>query len=117
MTKTRPTLEKAATQTPDLLKERLSEAKKLLPEAFSEGRIDVDKLKKALGDLADDRPERYTFSWAGKRDAIRLLQIPAQGTLVPDKAQSVDFDKTSNMIIEAIISKCSSCFTNPISAR
>jgi adenine-specific DNA-methyltransferase len=100
MDKTRPNLEKATLQTPNLLKERLKEAKRLLPEAFSEGRLDVDKLKKALGDTADDRPERYTFSWAGKRDAIRLLQIPAQGTLVPDKAQSEAFDTTENMIIE-----------------
>lgn len=100
MVKTRPKLEKATIQTPDLLKERLAEVGKLLPEAFSEGKLDMDKLKKVLGDLADDRPERYTFSWAGKRDAIRLLQVPAQGTLVPDKDQSVEFDKTENMIIE-----------------
>jgi adenine-specific DNA-methyltransferase len=45
----------------------------LILQAFTEGRIDPKKLHLTLGDLADEQPERYSFFWAGKRDAIRLL--------------------------------------------
>jgi adenine-specific DNA-methyltransferase len=68
---------------PDLTAERIQALRELLPEAFSEGRIDFEKLRAALGDILDDSPERYSFSWAGKRDAIRLLQTPTRATLIP----------------------------------
>ena len=47
----------------------------IMPQAFTEGKIDPEKLRLSLGDNVDERPERYSFSWAGKRDAIRLLQV------------------------------------------
>jgi len=53
---------------------RISALKELFPEVITERQIDFDKLRTLLGDEIDDRPERYTFSWAGKRDAIRTLQ-------------------------------------------
>jgi adenine-specific DNA-methyltransferase len=77
---------------PDLTAERIQSLRDLLPEAYSEGKIDFEKLRAALGDLADESPERYTFSWAGKRDAIRLLQTPTRATLVPCPEESLDAD-------------------------
>ena len=38
--------------------------------------------------------------WAGKREAVRSLQRPASGTLIPDLSQSVDFDPAQNVFIE-----------------
>lgn len=35
--------------------------------------IQNERLRLALGDPADERPERYSFTWTGKRDALRLL--------------------------------------------
>jgi len=70
-------------KTPDVLLENIERLKSLFPEAFTEGKIDWEKLKAALGELVDERPERYSFTWAGKRDAIRLLQTPSRATLVP----------------------------------
>jgi hypothetical protein len=32
--------------------------------------VDWDKLRSALGDAVDGSAERYSFTWAGKRDAI-----------------------------------------------
>ena len=84
----------------DLLAERVTQLKDILPEAFTEGKIDFDKLREALGDLVDDRPERYTFTWAGKRDAIRLLQTPTRATLIPDRQESINFDDTQHLFIE-----------------
>lgn len=59
---------------PDLLTTQQDALETLFPEVFTEGKIDFDKLRSALGDLVDKRPDRYSFSWAGKQDAIRLLQ-------------------------------------------
>jgi len=79
--------------------QRVKELKRLFPEAVTEGRLDFDKLRESLGDQVDDRPERYAFTWAGKRDAIRLLSVPSRATLVPDREQSVEFDTTKNLFI------------------
>lgn len=84
---------------PDLLTTQQDALETLFPEVFTEGKIDFDKLRSALGDLVDKRPDRYSFSWAGKQDAIRLLQQPSRSTLKPDKEGSVDFDASENIYI------------------
>ncbi|MBS4058913.1 MAG: site-specific DNA-methyltransferase, partial [Bacteroidetes bacterium] len=86
--------------TPSLTAEQLEALRTLLPQAFSEGKIDSQKLLASLGELIDDRPERYSFSWVGKRDAIRLLQTPSRATLTPARDESLDFDATQNLFIE-----------------
>lgn len=80
--------------------ERLERLRDLFPEAFSEGKIDWEKLRAALGAVVDDRPERYNFTWAGKRDAIKLVQMPTRATLTPVPEESVSFDTTQNLFIE-----------------
>jgi len=87
-------------QSADITADRLASLRDLLPEAFTEGKVDFDKLRQALGDEVDDRPERYSFTWAGKRDAMRLLQVPSRATLVPCPQESVDWDTTQNLFIE-----------------
>jgi adenine-specific DNA-methyltransferase len=62
--------------TPDISVEQRARLRELFPEAFTEGRVDFEKLRATLGDLVDDGPERYRFTWAGKRDAICLFQTP-----------------------------------------
>jgi adenine-specific DNA-methyltransferase len=81
-----------AKTTPPLSDDQLATLRTLMPQAFTEGRIDFEKLRASLGDFADDRPERYSFSWAGKRDAIRLLQAPSRATLVPCPEESLTAD-------------------------
>jgi adenine-specific DNA-methyltransferase len=67
---------------------------------FTEDNIDFAKLKATLGKIIDDRPERYSFTWAGKREAIQMLQTPSKATLKPERSESVDFDNTQNLFIE-----------------
>lgn len=86
--------------SPSLNDEQLEALRTLMPQIFTEGKIDPEKLSATLGDLADERPERYSFSWAGKRDAIRLLQAPSRATLVPARTESLDFDTTQHLFIE-----------------
>jgi len=84
--------------TPDKIK--LQQLKELLPEAFSEGKIDWEKLKATLGEDITFSNERYVLNWAGKSDAFKVLQTPSTRTLVPAKEESLNFDETENIFIE-----------------
>jgi len=44
--------------------ERLEKLKELFPEAFTEGKVDFERLRQALGDVVDTGRERYGLSWA-----------------------------------------------------
>jgi len=72
----------------------------LLPAAFSEGRLDVAALRRALGEEAPTEGERYTLDWAGKANAYKVLQTPSSATLRPERSQSVQFDSAQHVFIE-----------------
>ena len=73
--------------SPDLTAKLLAELSDAVPQVFSEGTIDFDKLKVALGGQVEQGPERYGLSWAGKSEAFRNVQIPSVGTLRPMVAE------------------------------
>ena len=52
------------TTSEEILTDRIEALKHLIPEAFTEGRVDFAKLQAALGEFVDDSPERYSFPWA-----------------------------------------------------
>ncbi len=87
------------TSTPPA-QERLEALRALFPEAFAEGRLDLEGLRQALGDAVDGGPERYAFTWAGKGEAIRLLRVPTRAALAPAPEESVGFEETGNVFIE-----------------
>ena len=87
-------------ETPHIAQDQVDRLREIFPEAFSEGRVDFDKLRATLGEIVDEQPERYQFTWAGKRDGIRLLQTPTRATLVPCREESVAFDSTQHAFIE-----------------
>jgi adenine-specific DNA-methyltransferase len=93
--------EPALKESQSVQDERLSRLRELFPEIFTEGnKIDFDKTREALGESIENGPERYSFTWAGKRDSIRLLQIPTAATLIPLRDESINFDTTENIFIE-----------------
>ena len=92
--------EKVEQFTPSALDERLASLKAMFPELFSDGKLDVPKLRELLGESVEEGTERYHFSWAGKRDAVQLLQTPTRATLVPSREESINFDTTGNIFIE-----------------
>ncbi len=96
----RPRLEKVERESLAIVPEQIEKLKELFPEAVSEGKVDFDKLRQTLGDEVDAGPERYSFTWAGKRDCIKLLQVPSRATLLPCQDESIDWDTTSNVFIE-----------------
>ncbi len=80
--------------------EKLKQLQSILPEAFTEGKADWEKLKAALGEDINFSNERYVLNWAGKSDAFKVLQTPSSRTLIPAKDESVNFDETENIFIE-----------------
>ncbi len=92
MSKGKRRVKRVERESADLLEESRARLRELFPEVVAEGKIDSAKLREALGDEVGDRPERYSFTWAGKRDAMRLLQVPSRATLVPCPKESVDWD-------------------------
>ena len=83
-----------------ITEEKLARLRELLPEAFSEGKVDWEKLRIALGEKGEFSDERYHLNWAGKTDAFRSLQAPTTATLAPCPEESVDFDGSDNVFIE-----------------
>lgn len=87
-----------ASLTPE--KEKLNALKQVLPEVFTEGKVDWEKLKATLGEDINFSNERYVLNWAGKSEAFKVLQKPTTKTLVPAKDESVNFDDTEHIFIE-----------------
>ena len=80
--------------------EKIDALRQVLPEVFTEGKIDWEKLQIALGEEINFANERYVLNWAGKSDAFRLMQQPTTKTLMPVRDESVNFDDTQNIFIE-----------------
>jgi len=80
--------------------EKLNALRQILPEVFSEGKVDWEKLKATLGEDINFSNERYVLNWAGKSEAFKVLQTPTTKTLIPAKDESENFDETENIFIE-----------------
>lgn len=81
--------------------EKRAELLQLFPEARTEGgKIDFDRLKRALGDVTDPGKERYGLVWPGKAECFRTIQTPSVATLLPVPDESINFGKTENLMIE-----------------
>ena len=84
----------------DVVAENIEHLRALFPEAFTEGGVDFDVLKQLLGGAVDEREEKYSLNWHGKRRARQLALTPSTGTLRPCPEESVDWDTTQNLMIE-----------------
>jgi adenine-specific DNA-methyltransferase len=84
----------------DPLADRVAVLRTLFPDVLREGKIDIDALRRSVGDWVDTGPERFGLSWPGKAECMRVIQEPSIGTLVPLREESVNFDGTQNVIIE-----------------
>ncbi len=86
--------------TPDLQTELARQLQELVPEAISDGKVDVAKLTELLASDVADSSERFGLFWPGKKRALRAAQEPTTATLRPMKDQSKDWDTTKNVFIE-----------------
>ena len=84
----------------NLTQELLQQLQTIIPQAFSEGKLDTTALKTLLGEDVFVQGERYGLSWAGKSDAYKVLQQQTTTTLIPEPEQSVDWDNAQHVFIE-----------------
>lgn len=86
--------------THNIVNDNLEALKQLFPEAFSEDKVDFEKLQLLLWANISNDKEKYSFSWKGKNDAIKLALAQNTWTLRPDKESSKNWDTTQNLYIE-----------------
>ena len=87
--------------SPEITKQLFEQLKNLVPEAFADGRLHVEALKRALGEEhVLEKNERYHLDWPGKSAAYKLLQAPSSATLRPQPDLSVNFDTAEHVFIE-----------------
>ncbi|MEI6410017.1 MAG: site-specific DNA-methyltransferase [Bacteroidota bacterium] len=84
----------------DITAEKLARLKELFPEVFSEDKIDIQRLRTALGEELFVQGEHYELSWAGKTEARKEIQKQTTATLSPDRAASLHFEQAPHIFIE-----------------
>lgn len=84
----------------DIKAQKLEQLKEIFPDFFSEGRLDLKRIKDLLTDEELAGPDHFELSWAGKAEARREIQKQTSGTLLADKDKSIDFDNSNNILIE-----------------
>src|SRR5262245_5028559 len=83
--------------------DRLRALQQVVPEAFSDGKINWETLRDVLAAQLEDEEvtsEHFGLFWPGKREARRLATQPSKGTLVPVSGEGVDEETTDNIFIE-----------------
>lgn len=103
-------IEKIAADAPeaksaDIVADNIAKLKALFPDLLTEGKdgvaVDVNVLKQLVGDrTVAETEEKYGLNWHGKRRARQLALTPSTGTLRPCPEESVDWEKTQNLMIE-----------------
>ena len=88
----------------DIAAEKREELRRMLaatfPEIMAEDKIDLDQLKRVLGEWAEPDRERFGLNWPGKAACMKVIQAPSVGTLKPFPEDSVDWNTTKNIFIE-----------------
>lgn len=100
MTMNKITAADPETLSEDIVAGNIEQLKAILPEAFTEGKIDFDVLHQMLGGMVEEREEKYGLNWFGKRRARQLALTPSTGTLRPCPEDSLNWDSTQNIMIE-----------------
>ena len=84
----------------DAERSNIAKLRAAFPDCFAEGKLDIDKLLSLCGEYVDEDFEKYSFTWKGKAECLRLAQKRSTGTLRPCPAESVNWDTTQNLYIE-----------------
>lgn len=102
-------MEKVELQTADIAAENAAKLAELFPDIVTEvldedgnvrHSIDVEALKAHVGDIAEDKRERYQFTWPGKQKARAEAIRPIDKTMRPCPEESVNWNTTENLYIE-----------------
>src|SRR3984957_4229766 len=96
--------EKFPLTSADVAAEKRGQLKRCLAAAFPEimagDKIDLEQLRRVLGEWVEPDRERFGLTWPGKAACMKVIQAPSVGTLKPYPDESVDWDTTENLFIE-----------------
>jgi adenine-specific DNA-methyltransferase len=84
----------------DVAFSNLEALRKLFPDAFVEGKLDLEALGQLVGHCVAPGEEKYGLGWHGKKNVRQLALAPSTGTLRPCPEQSLDWERTQNLMIE-----------------
>ena len=84
----------------DVTQDIIEQLKAVIPQAFSENKLDFQNLQRLLGNYIVTDAERYQLTWAGKSEAYKVLQTPSTATLIPNPEGSIDWENAQNVFIE-----------------
>lgn len=92
---------KVSQQINDIVGDNVKKLAALFPSVVKDGEVDFDALREELGEFKEVSSEKYELTWAGKKDAKKLVQEDLTGrTLKYFPEESVDPDNTENLYIE-----------------
>ncbi|WP_298829946.1 site-specific DNA-methyltransferase [uncultured Planococcus sp.] len=85
--------------------ERIEKLKELFPEAFGDGKLNIETLRDEIyrldeDVLEDNIEEFYGFQWVGKKEARKLSVLPPKGTLKILEGEGINEEQTKNIFIE-----------------
>ena len=97
-------LEKMSLASMDIIAEKRELFRQCLlsafPEASAEEKIDLDQLKRVLGEWIEPDRERFGLNWPGRAACTKVIQTPSVGTLRPRRDGGLAWDETENVFIE-----------------
>lgn len=93
-------MDKIDGMTMNIEQANVEKLKEIFPEVFADGKVDFDKLQGLLGNYIATDNEKYSFTWKGKTDSLRLAQKRSTGTLRPSIEDSKNWDATQNLYLE-----------------
>ena len=100
----------------DELRKAISE---VCPASEADDHFDFKAMLQSMGayGIIDPENDGYTFNWPGKQKAIMLANEPTEKTLIPDKADSRDWDTTQNIYIEGDNLEALKCLRNAYAGK
>ncbi len=102
-------MEKVGLSTANIAAENAAKLAELFPDVLTEVMdedgnvhygIDAEALRAHVGDIAEDKRERYQFTWPGKQRARAEAIRPIDKTMRPALKESMNWDTTENLYIE-----------------
>ena len=89
------------------------------PASEADDHFDFKAMLQSMGAYCKIDPDKdgYVFNWPGKQTAIQLANEPTENTLIPDKADSRDWDTTQNIYIEGDNLEVLKCLRNTYAGK
>jgi len=85
----------------DIINKEINKLKLIFPNIIKEGKVDLVALQKIFGEnIISSSEEKYCLDWADKFNSFKEIQKQTINTLIPDKKNSIKFEKSKNIFIE-----------------